>query len=62
MHVFNRAITFADVSKFYAGGAGNHGAVGVGGLIAGYHFDEGRGTTVADFSGHGNTGTLLGAK
>jgi len=28
------------------------------GLVAGYHLDEGRGTTVTDFSGHGNTGTL----
>ena len=30
------------------------------GLVAGYHFDEGHGTTVADFSGRGNNGTLHG--
>ena len=30
------------------------------GLVAGYHLDEGRGTTANDFSGHGNTGTFRG--
>jgi hypothetical protein len=29
-------------------------------LVAGYHLDEGPGMTVADFSGHGNAGTLHG--
>ena len=29
-------------------------------LVAGYHLDEHRGTTVHDFSGHGNDGTLHG--
>ena len=29
-------------------------------LVAGYHFDEGRGTTIHDFSGFGNDGTLHG--
>ena len=27
-------------------------------LVAGYHMDEGQGTTLADFSGHGHDGTL----
>ena len=31
------------------------------GLVAAYSFDEGSGTTVADASGHGNTGTISGA-
>ncbi len=30
-------------------------------LVAAYSFDEGAGTTVADASGSGNTGTLAGA-
>ena len=60
MQVFDRALTAADVAKLYDRGAGNYGAVGVRGLAAGYHLDEGHGTTVADFSGHGNTGTLQG--
>ncbi len=35
--------------------------VGPPGLIAAYSFSEGAGTTVADVSGHGNTGTISGA-
>ena len=31
------------------------------GLVAAYSFDEGSGPTAADVSGHGNTGTLVGA-
>ena len=31
------------------------------GLVAGYSFDAGSGTTVADVSGNGNTGTITGA-
>src|SRR5690606_7026992 len=31
------------------------------GLLAAYRFDAGSGTTVADASGHGNTGTISGA-
>ena len=30
-------------------------------LVAAYSFDEGTGTTVADASGHGNTGTISNA-
>ena len=30
------------------------------GLVAAYGFDEGTGTTVADTSGNGNTGTVAG--
>jgi hypothetical protein len=29
-------------------------------LVAGYHLDEGRGTTVRDFTGHGNDGAFSG--
>ena len=31
------------------------------GLVAAYSFNEGTGTTVADLSGNGNTGTISGA-
>jgi fibronectin type 3 domain-containing protein len=34
---------------------------GSGGLVAAYAFDEGSGTTVADVSGNGNTGTITNA-
>ena len=30
------------------------------GLVAGYHLDENTGTSAADFTGHGHTGTLSG--
>ena len=33
----------------------------LGGLVAAYGFSEGSGTTVADISGNGNTGTIAGA-
>jgi chitodextrinase len=33
----------------------------IGGLVAAYAFSEGTGTTVADSSGNGNTGTIVGA-
>ena len=36
-------------------------ARGASGLVAAYSFDEGSGTTVADASGTGNTGTISGA-
>ena len=62
MQVFNRAHTAADAAKLYADGKGNCTARwGSAGWLPGYHLDEGHGTTVADFSGHGNTGTLQGS-
>jgi hypothetical protein len=41
------------IASLYSGGS-------LSGLVAGYDFDEGSGTTVADFSGNGNTGTISG--
>jgi chitodextrinase len=46
-------------SSTTAGAAGS--AVTATGLVAAYSFDEGSGTTAADASGNGNTGTLSGA-
>src|SRR5947209_288949 len=37
------------------------GRAATAGLVAAYAFDEGAGTTVADASGNGNTGTISGA-
>ena len=44
-----------------ASGSASGGAVPVPGLMAAYGFNEGSGTTVADSSGNGNTGTINGA-
>jgi len=42
-------------------GAASGAAVSASGLMAAYGFKEGSGTTVADSSGNGNTGTIKGA-
>ena len=44
-----------------AGSTTQPGGSGPPGLVAAYAFDEGTGSTVADSSGNGNTGTLSGA-
>ncbi len=56
VRIYNRALSQAEIAVLYA----NPARATNRGLAAGYHFDEGRGTTIADFSGHGNTGTLHG--
>ncbi|HEY3181372.1 MAG TPA: LamG-like jellyroll fold domain-containing protein [Gaiellaceae bacterium] len=53
------ALCVAGGSTTTAGAAG--AAVTPTGLVAAYSFDEGSGTTAADASGNGNTGTLSGA-
>ncbi len=58
--VFNKPLNPAEIARLYIRGRHAHGVGSMDGLIAGYHFDEGAGTTAADFSGHGNTGTLKG--
>jgi hypothetical protein len=57
---FDHAISGSDARTLYNGGTGVYGNAGISGLLAGYHFDEGSGTSVADFSGYGNNGTLHG--
>ena len=42
-----------EVAEEWNNGNGRKSAVAGGGLIAGYHFDEGAGTITADFSGNG---------
>jgi len=46
------------VTAAYNSGFGTYGADAAG-LLAGWHFDEGTGTSVADYSGNSHTGTLL---
>ena len=65
--VFNMALTQAQVTELYNGGNGLYGVGnlpisqdGSPGLVAGYHFDEGSGTNVDDFSGNGNTAFIVG--
>ena len=58
--VFNRPLGPAEIAELYNQTRGAERVGKMEGLVAGYHFDEGHGTTVADFSGHGNDGTLHG--
>jgi len=48
------------VTTHYNGGIGKYGEPEPG-LVAGYHFDEGTGTTTSDYSGEENHGTIVGA-
>src|SRR5262245_24176096 len=53
------ALLIGLVAMYFRSAAPGQSAVA--GLVGAYAFDEGSGTTVADLSGNGNTGTLNGA-
>ena len=57
--IFDRALDPEEIAKLYRRGRGPHRAM-LEGLVAGYYFDEGRGTAAHDFSDHGRDGTLHG--
>jgi hypothetical protein len=59
IRLFSRALSAADVAADYNAGAGRYGSPEAG-LSAGWHLDEGSGTTAADYSGAGRTMTLSG--
>ena len=59
VQIYGRVLSPAEISELYHAGQGLCGAVAGGGLLAGYHLDEGEGTTAADFSGNGKDGTLI---
>ena len=59
LQIYNRVLSPSEISELFNAGQGHCGAVAGGGLLAGYHFDEGSGTSAADFSGNGNTGALV---
>jgi hypothetical protein len=61
--IFSTVLSAQDISTLYHSGQGvrvDRAWATTRGLALGYHFDEGEGTTVADFSGHGSDGTLHG--
>ncbi|MBV9145504.1 MAG: LamG domain-containing protein, partial [Acidobacteria bacterium] len=55
IHIFNRALSQTEVQSIH-----NAGSAGLTTLVGWWHFNEGTGSTTADLSGNGNTGTLLG--
>jgi len=56
--LYSRALSTAEVAAHYNNGTGQYGVPETG-LVAGWHLDEGSGTTSADYSGNGRTGTLV---
>ncbi len=58
--VFDTALSPAEISQLYNGGNGTYGVGSLTGLVAGYHYDEGSGGVVHDFSGNGNDGKIVG--
>ncbi len=56
VRIYGQALTPVEMQALHAAGAGSQ----VGGLIGHWEFSEGTGTTTADSSGVGNTGTLGG--
>jgi hypothetical protein len=59
VHLYRRALSQDEVAEEWNNGAGLMDAVSGGGLIAGYHFDEGQGSVVKDFSGNHHDGSLI---
>jgi len=57
VRIYDRALSSAEIQGNYNSGQGRYGGPEAG-LAAGYHFDEGSGTTASDYSGNGRTGTL----
>ena len=60
LKVWSAALSDAEVLADYAAGLGVYGQPG-GNLVGGWHFDEGTGSTAADYSGEGRTFTLIGS-
>lgn len=56
--VYKRILPTKEIKQQYNSGKGVSGVPSTG-LVAGWRFDEGSGTTIADFSGNNNAGTLV---
>ena len=59
VHIYGRTLSRDEVAEEWNNGVGLTGAVSGGGLIAGYHFDEGQGIAAKDFSGNHHDGILI---
>ncbi|MFA5934346.1 MAG: LamG-like jellyroll fold domain-containing protein [Candidatus Paceibacterota bacterium] len=63
INIWNRTLSAPEILGLYNSGTGVYGDKTVApfnsGLVAGYHFDEGTGTAVSDFSDSANNGTLI---
>jgi hypothetical protein len=59
VHFYGRGLSQDEISEEWNNGQGRTEALDGGGLVAGYHFDEGEGSTAKDFSGNHHDGTLI---
>jgi hypothetical protein len=59
LRIYKRALTAGQIQQIYRGSGLGSGSPS--GLVAAYAFSEGSGSTVADASGNGNTGTISNA-
>lgn len=50
LQVYNRALSASEIAALYNNGAGQYGYAAPD-MVAGWHFDEGNGTTAVDFTG-----------
>lgn len=59
IHIYNRALSDAEIALEWNDGKGRKTAVPAGGLVAGYHFEDRSGGRCIDFSGNGHHGTIV---
>ncbi|MES3030801.1 MAG: LamG-like jellyroll fold domain-containing protein [Patescibacteria group bacterium] len=57
--IYSKALTSGEITVNYNSGLGDFGSATTS-LVGAWHFDEGTGTSVADYSGNGLTGSLSG--
>lgn len=57
---WSKSLTGPEITTLYNSGLGLYGSAETG-LAIGYHFNEGSGTSITDYSGLSNTGTLSGS-
>jgi hypothetical protein len=57
VRVYNRILSRAEITTHYNSGQGSSGTAD-NGLVAAWHFDEGRGTTAADYAGRNYVAVL----
>jgi PKD repeat protein len=60
VRIYEKKLTNGEITAHYNSGEGQYGRPELG-LAAGWHFDEGAGDVVHDYSGNGKHGTRLGA-
>jgi sialidase-1 len=59
VHIYNRALSDAEIAQEWNEGKGRKTSVPGGGLVAGYRFEDASGGNAFDFSGNGHNGRLV---